>query len=88
MTKSGNNERAAFVYDSDKISELEMIGEVAVPPSDTRYINLPGIDRKYKGFDRNPYFVSFQSGNFDFVIANAHLFFGDDKTSDRERRVS
>ena len=69
--KAGNNERAAFVYDSDKISELEMIGEVAVPPSDTRYINLPGINRKYKGFDRNPYFVSFQSGNFDFVIANA-----------------
>lgn len=85
--KAGNNERAAFVYDSDKISELEMIGEVAVPPSDAEDINLPEIDRKYKGFDRNPYFVSFQARNFDFVIANVHLFFGKDNSADRERRA-
>ena len=85
--KAGNDERAAFVYDENKIFEREMIGEVAVPPSDYRHINLPGIDRDYQGFDRNPYFVSFHVGSFDFVIANVHLFFGEDTRKDRERRA-
>ncbi|MCV0430645.1 endonuclease/exonuclease/phosphatase family protein [Nitrosopumilus sp.] len=85
--RAGNDERSAFVYDSRKISELEMVGEVAVPPSENRHIKLPGIDRKFKGFDRNPFFVSFVAGDFEFVIANVHLYFGDDNKKDRERRA-
>ena len=85
--KAGNDERAAFVYDSSKISQLEMIGEVAVAPSQVRWITLPGIDRKYKGFDRNPFFVSFHAGNLEFVVANVHLFFGSHNKADVERRA-
>ncbi len=85
--KAGNEERTGFLYDESKISKLEMIGEVAVAPSQVRHIKLPGINRKYVGFDRNPYFVSFQAGNFKFVVANVHLFFGEDTTADQERRA-
>lgn len=85
--KAGNDERAAFLYDESKVVPLEMIGEVAVAPSQVRHIKLPGVSRKYKGFDRNPYFVSFAAKNFDFVVANVHLFFGDDNDADRERRA-
>ena len=85
--KAGNDERTAFVYDESKISKLEMIGEVAVAPSQVRHIKLPGVSRKYKGFDRNPYFASFKAGDFKFVVANVHLFFGDDKKADQERRA-
>ena len=85
--KAGNDERSAFLYDESKVVPLEMVGEVAVAPSQVRHIKLPGVSRKYKGFDRNPYFVSFQARNFDFVVANVHLFFGDDHKADRERRA-
>lgn len=85
--KAGNEERAGFVYDENKITTLEMVGEVAVAPSQVKHIKLPGISRKYEGFDRNPYFVSFRAGEFDFVIANVHLFFGDDTDADQQRRA-
>lgn len=85
--RAGNDERTAFIYDSDKVSQLEMVGEVAIPPAENRHINLPNIDREFKGFDRNPFFVSFQAKKFDFIIANVHLFFGDDGKKDRERRA-
>src|SRR5918998_4416091 len=35
---AGNDERLAFIYDSDKVALLEEVGEVAIPPSDIRYI--------------------------------------------------
>jgi endonuclease/exonuclease/phosphatase family metal-dependent hydrolase len=85
--KAGNDERAAFVYDSSKISQLEMVGEVAVAPSQIRWITLPDINRKYNGFDRNPFFVSFQAGAFEFIVANVHLFFGSHNKADVERRA-
>ena len=39
---SGNNERLAFIYDSSKVTLLEKVGEVAIPPSAHRYITRPG----------------------------------------------
>ncbi|MGD8587848.1 MAG: endonuclease/exonuclease/phosphatase family protein [Chromatiales bacterium] len=84
--KAGNDERTAFLYDSRKISLLEMVGEVAVPEKDQRFIKLPGIDRKFHGFDRNPYLAGFRAGSFEFVVANVHLYFGNDTQADRERR--
>src|ERR687894_279540 len=50
-----NDELLAFIYDSDKVALLEEVGEVAIPPSDIRYIKLPDIAQRFEGFDRNPY---------------------------------
>ena len=83
---SGNNERMAFIYDTNKVAELEMIGEVAVPVKDQSSIKLPGVPKKFVGFDRNPYFTAFSAGSFEFVLVNVHLYFGEDKLTDRRRR--
>jgi endonuclease/exonuclease/phosphatase family metal-dependent hydrolase len=83
----GNNERMAFLFDSAKVTQLEKIGEIAVPPKDSRFIKLPGIDREFPGFDRNPYLAAFSSGALTFVLVNVHLFFGSSSQADVERRA-
>lgn len=84
--KAGNEERMAFVYDSNKVSQLEKVGEIAIAPKDVGYIKLAGVNRKFKGFDRNPYMASFMAGSFEFLLVNVHLYYGDDTQADRERR--
>jgi endonuclease/exonuclease/phosphatase family metal-dependent hydrolase len=83
----GNDERMAFIYDSDKVSALEKVGEIAVPPKDIKAIKLPGITRQFAGFDRNPYLAAFQARNFPFLLVNVHLFFGSESKANIERRA-
>ncbi|SFB08074.1 Endonuclease/Exonuclease/phosphatase family protein [Poseidonocella pacifica] len=85
--KGGNNERLAFLYDSDAVELLELAGEIAVPPASARYIRLPGIDRKFDGFDRNPYAVAFRREGLRLTIANAHLYYGSSSTYHENRRA-
>lgn len=85
--KAGNEERMVFLYDSKKVDPLEKVGEIAVPVKDHGSIKLPGITRKFVGFDRNPYLAAFRSGGFEFLLVNVHLYFGKDKKADRERRA-
>jgi endonuclease/exonuclease/phosphatase family metal-dependent hydrolase len=84
---AGNGERAAIVYDGQKLSRLEEAGEIALPPRDLRKIKLPGVTQKFLGFDRTPYLATFQSGSFSFELVNVHLYFGSDSAKkDVERR--
>ena len=83
---AGNEERMAFIYDSEKLSLLEEVGEVAIPPSDITHIRLPGIEQRFDGFDRNPYLAGFRSGSFFFVLVNVHLYFGSDSAISMNRR--
>lgn len=85
--KAGNNERFAFIYDGNKVDLMELVGEVAIPPKDHRYIKLPGIDKKFTGFDRNPYVCSFQWNNEIFMLINVHSFFGSESKTDVNRRA-
>jgi len=85
--KAGNNERMAYIFDTGKVELLELAGEVAIPPKDHRHIKLPGITRKFTGFDRNPYAVAFRSGALRFTLVNAHLFFGSKSTANVNRRA-
>jgi len=83
---AGNDERLGFLYDASKVTLLEKVGEVAIPPSDHRYIKLPITQQKFDGFDRNPYLAAFQCGLFTFVLVNVHLYFGSDSTISKNRR--
>lgn len=85
--KGGNNERSAFVYDSRKIKLLEMVGEVGIPPSEHRFINLKGFKEKFTGFDRNPYLSSFQWNNQTLVLITVHSYFGSTKRKHLEKRA-
>lgn len=83
----GNDERAGFIYDSSKVSRLELAAEVAVPPSDHRYIRMKGVSGAFNGFDRNPYAVAFRAGSLEFIAVSVHLYFGSDKYYDIDRRA-
>lgn len=85
--KAGNNERAAFLYDTRKIQLMEKVGEVAFPPSEYRHVKLPGVDTEFNGFDRNPYLASFEFNNFTFILLNVHVYFGSEQKGDMERRA-
>lgn len=85
--KGGNNERSAFIYDSTIINQLELVAEISIPPKDHKDIKLPGVTRKFTGFDRTPYLCSFQWQNETFVLITVHSFSGGTSTHDLERRA-
>ncbi|HEX6602251.1 MAG TPA: endonuclease/exonuclease/phosphatase family protein [Solirubrobacterales bacterium] len=74
----GNNERFVVLYDSRRVKVLEEIGRVTIPPKDLKSVKLPDVTHPFSGFDRNPSLVSFQADDLTFVLANVHLYFGDD----------
>jgi hypothetical protein len=65
---AGNDERAAFVYDADKVELLELVGRLSIPVDDLRHVKLPGVEQEFRGFDRSPYLAAFQAGSFRFVL--------------------
>jgi endonuclease/exonuclease/phosphatase family metal-dependent hydrolase len=82
---AGNAERLAYIYRSDKVTPNNLFGELSLRPREypkrtvkVRWTDANGVDRvdKFVPFDRNPFIGSFSSGNFDFVLANVHLYFG------------
>jgi endonuclease/exonuclease/phosphatase family metal-dependent hydrolase len=83
---SGNNERLTYLFDADKVGLFEEVGEVALPPSDYGDVKLPGIRRRFDGFDRNPYLATFRAGAFTFSLVNVHLYYGSESTADVARR--
>ncbi len=76
---AGNSERMTFLYDSQKLTMLEEIGEITLPPSVYPRIKLPGVDQVFEGFDRAPYLASFAAGATSLTLVNAHLFYGKSK---------
>ena len=83
----GNDERAGFLYDTNKVHRLELAAEVAVPPSDHRYIRMRGVSGAFTGFDRNPYAVAFRAGDLAFTAVSVHLFFGSHAYFNEDRRA-
>jgi endonuclease/exonuclease/phosphatase family metal-dependent hydrolase len=84
---AGNDERLAFIYDTTKVTLLENIGHIIIPPSDYRFIKLPGINAPFEGFDRNPYLGTFQAGNLTLQFATVHQFYGGENPADLARRA-
>ena len=74
--RAGNDERAAYIYDTRRVTLSSKIGEVVVVDSDRRYISLPGIDRPFTGFNRNPYLAGFEIEGESLLLANCHLLYG------------
>ena len=74
--RAGNNERAAYFYDTRRVSLGPKIGEVAIVDNDRKYIRLPGVDRLFDGFNRNPYIATFIVEDTRLLLANCHLLYG------------
>ena len=72
----GNSERLVYIYDSSRVKTRELFAEIAIPESDRKKYDPPDIPRKFKGFNRNPFLVSFERNEFCFILANVHIYFG------------
>ena len=94
---AGNDERLAYVFNTEKVSPGKLFGEVALRPREfpSRNVTVHYRERrqnktqtfskmKYTPFDRNPFIGSFSSGKIDFVLANVHLYFGKFQHSSKE----
>ena len=73
--RSGNQERLAFIFNTDIIQFRNIAGEVV----------LPGVEDRQ--FARTPYVASFQAGWFKFNLCTTHIYFGSNSGSGLERRV-
>jgi endonuclease/exonuclease/phosphatase family metal-dependent hydrolase len=76
---SGNGERMAYIYDTNRVSFKKIAGEIVLTPS-----NLIG-DKKQ--FARTPFLVGFQSGWFTFKLCTVHIYFGSDSGEKLKQRI-
>ena len=76
--KSGNGERIAFLYDTNKVTFKGIAGEIVLPPDDEL---IQGLQ-----FARTPFCVAFQAGWFKFYLTTVHIFYGSGKDEDNVRR--
>ena len=67
--KGGNNERMAFVYNTNRVFFRNLIGEIVLAKEDL----IAG-----EQVAQSPFFVSFQAGWFKFSLCSAHIIYGDD----------
>lgn len=70
----GNTERAAYLYDTRRVTPSGLAGEIVLPPT-------PNGDPQEQ-FDRTPYLVGFVAGGERFALLTAHIRYGED-LSDR-----
>jgi hypothetical protein len=68
----GNNERAAFLFDSRAVTFNGLAAEVDAPRDKKATEFLSG-----QSFWRAPYMCSFRAGNFDFIAIATHTRWGD-----------
>jgi len=80
---AGNSERMAYIYDRERVRPTELFAELALVDRQRRSVKVEfkGKTRLFKGFNRNPYIVSFarvggKGRGFAFTLVNVHLYYG------------
>ena len=95
---SGNGERMAFVYNTEKVWFRKIAGEVVLPEGQLvvarkkiEQENQPEIERTTvetrQQFARSPFLVAFQSGWFRFSLCTVHIYYGKDSGDELQRRI-
>lgn len=74
--KGGNNERMAFLYNTNRVFFRRLIGELVIDPDD-----LESGDQ----FARSPFFAAFQADWFRFCLCSTHIIYGG--TSEAEKMM-
>jgi hypothetical protein len=73
--KEGNNERMAFIYDTERLHLSGLACELVVPEEWLKEIK---VDALRKQFARTPYDVSFRAGQTTFILVTMHVDYGSD----------
>ncbi len=81
---SGNRERLAFIYNTNKVWFRNVAGEIVLP-----FKKQISDVTKERQFARTPFSCSFQAGWFKFVLSTVHIYYGKESmsTSEYKRRV-
>ncbi len=74
---TGNSERFAFLYDKRTVIPTGLVCEIG--------FNVPAKTHRGYQLHRMPYCASFKAGRFDFVVVNAHIYFGKSKKERAQR---
>ncbi|MGB0524017.1 MAG: endonuclease/exonuclease/phosphatase family protein [Flammeovirgaceae bacterium] len=77
--RSGNSERMAFIYDSNKVTFERVAGEIVLPQSK--------LIQDKKQFARTPFMVAFRCGWFKFNLCTVHIYYGSDHGEKLTRRI-
>lgn len=91
----GNNERMAYVFNTEKVCFRKIAGEVVLPSgqlivSQKTKKNQEEIEETVEvkqQLARSPYLVAFQSGWFKFSLCTVHIYFGNEYGAKLKRRV-
>ncbi|WP_018896460.1 endonuclease/exonuclease/phosphatase family protein [Rhizobium sp. 2MFCol3.1] len=95
---SGNGERMAFVYNTEKVWFRKIAGEIVLPDGQmvvaNKRVTVKGqkdvppttIEAKQQ-FARSPFLVAFQSGWFRFSLCTVHIYYGKDSGPELQRRI-
>lgn len=83
----GNSERLVYIYDSSRVKTRELFAEIAIPESHRERYDPPDIRRRFKGFNRNPFLVSFERNEINFALANVHIYFGNESGVEYIKRL-
>lgn len=75
---TGNYERFAFLYDKRTVISTGLVCEIG--------FNVPAKTHQGYQLHRMPYCASFRAGRFDFVIANAHIYYGRSAKEKKQRK--
>jgi endonuclease/exonuclease/phosphatase family metal-dependent hydrolase len=70
--EAGNDERLAFIYDSDRVQPSGLVGEIVLPP----LVSNTAVQQ----FARTPYAVSFLRGTTEFILTTVHVLWGKNPT--------
>ncbi len=74
---TGNYERFAFLYDKRTVISTGLVCEIG--------FTVPASTHQGYQLHRMPYCASFKAGRFDFVIVNAHIYYGTTKKMQLQR---
>lgn len=81
----GNDERMAFLWDTDVIRRGQLIGKVTFEPDELERAGGAG----FRAFSRTPYIGTFHRGKLAMMIVSVHSFFGEPKDPiDMARRLA
>ncbi len=99
----GNEERMAFVFNTEKAWFRKIAGEVVLPegqlvvspkkvkvPKDQKKGEQPEVttEEARQQFARTPFLVAFQSGWFRFSLCTVHIYYGKDSGEQLKRRIA
>lgn len=71
---AGNDERLAYIYNRNRVVPTGLAAELAMRSYQHQEIVIGEIVEQFEGFNRNPYMVSFDAGQFNFTLVNVHLY--------------